>query len=129
MVEDQKMTWCSTGGFVMNEIRKKPPSCPVADELDRDIAHFESLSEEALDAHLAAEGIQTEETVKAVQELVKAKLDDWRDRGLLHAEALLAISLVVSAVNYLMCRSSLRISCDAATGLRDRNSHSLHAAS
>ncbi|MEA2328429.1 MAG: hypothetical protein QOE68_3388 [Thermoanaerobaculia bacterium] len=67
--------------------KRKPPLC-FDDDLDHDITHFESLSEPDLDAYLTAHDIATDETVKAVQKIVKDKLDEWRDRGLLHGETL-----------------------------------------
>jgi len=97
-------------GEIMEDIKKKPPSCFIDEDLARDIAHFESLSEPELDAYLAAQGIDTEETVKAVLDLVKAKLDEWRDRGLLHAQAFLVLAIAVATVNHFR-QSSQRGEC------------------
>lgn len=68
---------------------KKPSGFVSSDDLDRDIAFFESMSEEEIDKQLALYGVDAEETVQAVLDLVHAKLEEWRHRGLLHAKAVL----------------------------------------
>jgi hypothetical protein len=89
MVEDanSKIVWIG-GVLTMRDPKRKRTTGSFDDDLENDIAHFEAMSESDLNAYLAAKGIKTAETVDTVQKLVQAKLDEWRDRGLLHRQAL-----------------------------------------
>jgi hypothetical protein len=95
---------------------KKPSGFVSSDDLDRDIAQFESMSEEEIDKQLALYGVDAEETVQAVLDLVHAKLEEWRHRGLLHAKAILmfcaavvgfGVARLISSARHLGSRSGL----------------------
>lgn len=89
MVEEANSETVWIGGVLsMRDPKRKRTSGSVDDDLEKDIVHFEAMSESDLNAYLAAKRIRTDETVDTVQKLVQAKLDEWRDRGLLHRQTL-----------------------------------------
>ena len=78
----------------MSNSTKEPPSSFSDRQLDAEIKYYEWMSDEEIDAELHRLGIDPEPTIKAVAKLVQAKLNEWQRRGLLHAEALIAVLLV-----------------------------------
>jgi hypothetical protein len=87
-------------GETIMTVKKKPSGFVPFDDLDRDIAFYESMSEEEINQELARQGVDADETVNAVLDLVHAKLEEWRHRGLLHPKAV----LMFCAVLYAVCR-------------------------
>ncbi len=82
MVDAVNQTGVGTGGvIVMRDMDDKSPSHNSDDDLEQDIARFAAMTESEIDEYLAAHGVHTEDTVEAVQKLVRDKLDEWRAQG------------------------------------------------
>jgi coenzyme F420-reducing hydrogenase gamma subunit len=73
---------CIGGVIVMKDLDEKSPSLNSDDDLEQDIVRFAAMTELEIDAYLATHGIHAEDTVEAVQKLVREKLDVWRAQGL-----------------------------------------------
>lgn len=52
------------------------------DELDEEIEHYASMSDEQIDAELAGLGMDVQPTIDAVTKLVQAKLAEWKRAGI-----------------------------------------------
>ena len=86
-MNESNSNWRWEGGdVVVDEEKRRPPLRYSDDELDREIARYESMPEALIDAELANAGIDIDEIVQAVHELVRTKLDEWRHRRILEHE-------------------------------------------
>lgn len=105
-------------GETIMTVKKNPSGFVPSDDLDRDIAFYESMSEEEIDKELARHGVDAEETVNAVLDLVHEKLEEWRHRGLLHPKAVLMIFAAFLACRSMRMVSIQRIAAVTADWLR-----------
>ncbi|HEX2833700.1 MAG TPA: hypothetical protein VHW00_11865 [Thermoanaerobaculia bacterium] len=64
-----------------NNVEKTPADLISNDEHDAEIAEFESMPIEEIDARLASLGIDARPTVEAVKRLVDEALEQWQSTG------------------------------------------------